>query len=137
MIIVSEAISGPPEDISAIRQTATRMVEALERQDVDALMEGFSEDVVIIPQGEPILKGKAAVRVFYRGQFEHYRLKAFGPSLDELVICGEWAFSRGTGASLVKSSENGRTVRAFNRGLEIWRKQPDGSWKIARAMGNR
>ncbi len=135
--VVAERISGPEADVSAILAAGENMLEALRQEDLDRLREGFSGDAVIIPQGHPVLRGKAAIRVFYRAQFDEYDIQEFGPSIDELVVCGSWAFSRGTGVFLAKSTKHDETIHGFTRGMEIWNQQDDGSWKVARAVGNR
>ena len=137
IVIVAERISGPEADVAAIEQAADRLLAAAKRGDVDAMMEEFSDDSVIIPPGLPVMRGKEAIRVFYRTQFAEFELQDIGPSQDELVVCGDWAFSRGTVAIVGNYKGHDESVKVFNRGLEIWKKHSDGSWKIARAIGNR
>jgi ketosteroid isomerase-like protein len=136
-IVVVDRVVGPEIEIAAIRATAEKMVAALKQGDVDALVVGFTDDAVIIPPGHPVLRGKDAIRVFYRSQLDQFELLDFAPSLDELVIAGDWAFSRGTSVVVGMLRDHDESITMFNRGMEIWEKQADGSWKMARAVGNR
>lgn len=136
-LVIADQISGPENDVELILATAAQIVRGFREGDLDAVMDAISEDIILIPPSLPILKGKAQVRLFYRTQLEKIRLLEFAPSLDELVVCGDWAFSRGTAALVAHTDESDHPVQVFNRGLEIWKRQEDGSWKLTRAIGNR
>ncbi|UCF38068.1 MAG: nuclear transport factor 2 family protein [Acidobacteriota bacterium] len=137
-VIVIDQFIGPEEELSLLRAAGDKLVEAFLKEDLDVLMEGFTEDAVLIPEGQPILKGKGAIRVHYRTVFDEFEVLEFGPTLDEAIIVGDWAYTRGTASILAcrdNSHDDDHRFRQFSRGMEIWRKQGD-TWLIARAIGN-
>jgi uncharacterized protein (TIGR02246 family) len=128
---------GPEADLKAIASTGQRLLEAAKAEDIDALLACFTDDVVLIPMGHPVVKGKPAIRVFYKSMFEEYDLEDIGPSLDEVVVMGEWAFSRETTSIVAVHKNHDDKLKVFNRGIAIWKRDTDGEWKLARAIGNR
>lgn len=137
-VMAFDSVSGPEADVQAIKEASDKLLQAFKDQDLETVIAGMTDDIVLIPQGAPIVKGKEAVRVFYRSQFDEYRVVDIGPSLDELVVNGDWAFTRGTAAVLVRprNNEHDHDIKVYDRGLEIWKRSPDGQWLLARATGN-
>jgi len=136
VIVLADTISGPEADVNAIVKTGTMILDALRRGDVDSAMDGFADDIVLIPAGHPIIKGKGQVRLFYKTQLEKVDLQDFAPAMDELVVSGDWAFSRGNSIVVVRLKGHDDNIKVVNRGMEIWKKLPNGSWKVARGIGN-
>ena len=51
--------------------------------------------------------------------------------LNELVIAGDWAFDRCVFAGTVTNKATGESRDIKNGNIHIYKRQPDGSWKIA------
>lgn len=135
-VVVAERVQGPEADVDAIREVGESILNSLKEGDVDAAMNGFADDVILVPQGHPVVRGKDQVRLFYKTQLETYDLRDFAPALEELVVSGDWAFSRGTSIVVVNPKGHDDTIKVINRGMEIWMRQPDGTWKLSRGIGN-
>ena len=58
----------------------------------------------------------------------------FDINAEEIVISGDWAYSRGTYVS--DRMVDGQTVRVDGKFLTIFKRQPDRSWKIYRDCFN-
>jgi len=84
------------------------------RRDIDALVEGFTEDCVFRFAEQPERRGREALRAFFSSRFsrqKNYRLKKTLRALDGNILANLW---EGTW-------EDARTGRAMTgRGLEIW-----------------
>jgi ketosteroid isomerase-like protein len=85
--------------------------------------------------GEPAAIGKEAIRArqqAFRDQatFEETR------SVDEVVVSGDWAFVRWTGTGTVTPKDGGEPGEFNRKGITIFQRQPDNSWKIARVIWN-
>ena len=50
---------------AGVDSAATRLLAALRTDSPDSLMALMADNVIIMPPGEPVLKGKAAVRTWY------------------------------------------------------------------------
>ena len=134
---MNDLITGPEAEIAGIQETGDRAINALRERDLDTLVSCFSEDAVLIPMGHPVIRGRAAIRTFYSEEFSNFVLDDIGPSMEEVVVSGDWAFTRGSAIVVGHWKKNNDKIRVFNRGMEIWNKGNDGTWRIARAIGNR
>jgi ketosteroid isomerase-like protein len=54
----------------------------------------------------------------------------------EVVVAGPWAYSRGLYTQDLTSKATGNVAHVDGKFLTIFRKQPDGSWKIYRDCFN-
>jgi uncharacterized protein (TIGR02246 family) len=54
----------------------------------------------------------------------------------EIVLLGDWAFSRTTVKGSVSSKSGGEPIAVDLKEIAIYQRQPDGSWKVARLIGN-
>ena len=98
-------------------------------KDVEKTISYFSDDALMIPQGQPIAEGKAAIRAYVTASFKipgfriHWKSEkvAFSPD-------GNLAYMRGTSTTTVPGP-NGALVTIPGRGISVWRMEPDGLWR--------
>ena len=121
-------------------------IEKLRRQDIDAtvsrdptaLTELWTDDAVRLGQGEPDDIGKEAIRATnerFKAATPELRVVSYVPETKELTIIDEgWAFEWGYFTASYLESPGGEEKRVRGKRLMILKKQPDGSWKSARAM---
>ena len=64
---------------------------------------------------------------------EHVRV---GVTTDELVVTGDWAIERHTEFQVSTFGDSAEPVSLYFKGVWIFRRQDDGSWKIARYIWN-
>jgi ketosteroid isomerase-like protein len=112
-----------------LMQTSRDWSRAAEAGNVDAILNYWSDDALVISPGEPPLRGKAALRTYLERSMKTpgFRIR-WEPLEASLSADGSMGY-------LVERTEmsmtgpDGRPVRQSFRGVTIWRKQPDGSWK--------
>ncbi len=116
------------EDVSAIRNTAAAYHEAAVSKDWDAVAEYYTPDAVIMPPNQPAIQGRTSIREWYA---------SFPPVSEvELPIVeidgrGDLAYTRGTYTLTMMIAGAPEPVTDSGKNLQIWLKQPDGSWLIA------
>jgi hypothetical protein len=54
----------------------------------------------------------------------------------EVVICGDWAFDRGTERYTLTPKAGGASIRKSGNYLYLYQRQEDGSWKQSRVIWN-
>jgi ketosteroid isomerase-like protein len=126
-------------DVQAVRSALQRWEAAYNSGDLNRMKGFWTDDIVALYQlNEPIsgLKGfwesfAAQVKATFAAYDVDYKL-----GIDEVDASGDMAFDRGTIHISLKSKAGGETIFFNERYLEIMRKQPDGSWRVARAMAN-
>jgi ketosteroid isomerase-like protein len=98
-------------------------------KDVDKTASYWSDDAVIIPQGQPIVEGKAAIRAFVASSFAipgfHIHWKSEKPTFSP---DGRLAYMRGANAMTVPGPD-GKPMTLAGRGVTVWRLEPDGQWR--------
>ena len=106
--------------------------EALNESSTDAVMPLYAEDGVFMPPYSESAVGSAAVREAYDKVFKAITLNVKF-TIAEIVELGPgWAFARTNSAGTTIDHETGRKRAEGNQELFIFRKDQDGTWKIAR-----
>ena len=123
-------------DAEAVERQWRRVIATFEDGDVDAFMALTTEDVVLMPPGESTLSSREAVRSLMEDFLGTFAIELERVSIDETVVAGGWALVRDTYVSILTPRSGGETVRARGKNVWILRRQPDGSWKVARNMWN-
>ena len=119
---------------AAINDLVVNLVAADNRGDLDAVDALYADDIVLIPPYEPPVVGIEAVRDRYSQMFEAMKLD-LGATIEETVVNGSWAYSRGTtrGRATPVDSENWHSVN--DRYLMVLRRD-GGRWQIVRLIWN-
>lgn len=124
------------DDSQAIRQQIDGFVNAFNRADADAAAAFLlTEDAVGMPPNQPAVIGKAAVREWWMEGFR-VATSRLGLSSEELRVLGDWAIGRYTWTMETRAAAGGATATDNGKGLWIWRRQADGSWKNAMSIWN-
>ena len=121
--------------VRAVLEADERWIEAFNRGDVETIVSLYTEDVVVMPPGEPSFQGRERVRKWMTALFERNTV-AQSLANDEVVVSGDWAWMRGHFTTEITPRSGGVTVRRDGKHLVIWRREPDGAWRAARDIWN-
>jgi uncharacterized protein (TIGR02246 family) len=133
--MATENKSNYEEDRRAILRLGKAWEEAIKRQDVNALLDMVTDDVLFMPPNMPTVQGKAAVAEMFRIFFATSTVdQTFNP--EEIQIGRDWAFARGQDVLTITPRAGGTPVRVEARGISILRREKDGIWRFARGMTN-
>lgn len=96
---------------------------------IEQTLSYWAEDAMILSPGQPAIKGKAAIRDMVEGMS---KIPGFRISWEPLSV---FVSESGDLAYLVEQNQitindsTGKAVTEYNKGVTIWKKQADGSWK--------
>jgi uncharacterized protein (TIGR02246 family) len=97
--------------------------------DVEKTVNYWADDAVLISAGQPLLKGKQAIRQMVE---ESYKIPGFRiswqPQSVEVAESGDMAYII-ENSQISFTDSTGKSVTQNNKAVSIWRKQADGSWK--------
>ena len=125
--------TGVQEDLSAVKKLSEQALTAFNEGDLDAYMDTIAEDAIWMPPGRPPLVGKEEIRNWYN--FDDIKF-SFTLSLEEIEIHGDFAFTRSKRKGKWVNKTTGETTRAESNTINMYKRQPDGSWKTHRANWN-
>ena len=135
------------EKLSSEQRKALAGIEDLHRKDIEASRTGdfeallslWTEDgVLLMPEMEPVV-GKEAIKSYMGKQAavsRTYTIREYEHFWQEIKIFDDWAFEWGHFSGEVEIVDSGEIVRQKGKLLRILRRQEDGSWKCARAIGH-
>lgn len=118
-------------DVAAIHAAHGALDDAARRGDYAGWSGLFTSDAVVMPPGRPAIEGERALRDLYDGRPEGLE---GGSELLEVEVRGDLAFVRGR-YRLRGTGPDGPIEDSGNM-LEVWRRQPDGRWLLARDLWN-
>jgi ketosteroid isomerase-like protein len=122
-------------DLAAIADFNRRYLQAINDDDIEALSALTTEEHMMLMPNRPPLIGKAANVDAMRRAFAQFDFdESWTP--EETEVGGDWAWQRGTFrvTATPKSGGDGSTITG--KFLRIYRRQPDGSWRMIRDMFN-
>ena len=83
-----------------------------------------------------MVEGKEAVRVSILADFDEMNYEDSKGIVDEIRLAGDWAFVRGTWSGSITPKAGGEPFKDTTKWIDIWERQPDGSWKASLTILN-
>jgi ketosteroid isomerase-like protein len=123
------------EDLAAIAVTRDQLTTALIEDDVDGILSPLTDDHITMAPNEPALDDLATLRQWHERRIEEYTMDGSFSSL-EVRVAGDWAFECWSFPYTLTPKTGGIPVQGKNKGIWIWKRQRDGTWKLARSIWN-
>lgn len=106
---------------------------AVNASNIDGVMAVYTDDAVFMPQNNPPIQGKGAVKAAYEELFTVLDLDIDFTFDEARMISDEWAFVRTRSGGTIKlTQKNNATVPNTNQELFLLRRAENGPWLIAR-----
>lgn len=140
LVIVTAALSCGPTpqsmpdtraaDEAAIRDADIAWSSMAETRDLEAIVSYYTDDVIVLLPNMPAVVGKEAARELNRSMLAIQLSVKWQPERVEAARSGDIGYARGTYVLTVRGPD-GAPVTDKGNYVEIWKKQADGSWKVA------
>ena len=119
-------------DRTAIRKAGETDLMMMIAKDWKGDLALYTEDAIQLPPNQAALQGKAAIQAWYEAfpPFSNFQEQSL-----EIEGQADLAYDRGT-YSMTVTPPGAAPIEDRGKYLTIYRKQADGSWKIARVMFN-
>ena len=118
-------------DISAIREAEKALAEAFESSDLTAWVDSYTDDAVFVGPGMPAIEGRSA----FLDAAPQISISSMEIVADSTLGAGDFAATLGR-ATWVTGPKGSDAPIVRRRFLMVWRREPDGRWRIAREMLN-
>jgi uncharacterized protein (TIGR02246 family) len=125
----------PRDDIRAIKQLAADWRSGWLAGDTEALLSLYAEEPVLMPQGQPAIVGKDAIRPLYQAVFNEVVIRSRGV-LKEVEVSGDWGYFWSTYTLTATPKTGGKPVKSRGKSVFIVKRETGGAWKIARLIDN-
>jgi ketosteroid isomerase-like protein len=112
--------------------------EAINSRDLDWIrVNYYTDDAVMLPAHQLLLKGKEAVLARDQALFEQYGTIQFNSSIEEILSSGDLAVARGGFIWTGTPDESGLSdVRMEGKWIGTFNRQDDGLWKCTQIIWN-
>jgi uncharacterized protein (TIGR02246 family) len=134
------AASAPAPDLEAeaatLMETSRAWSAAAGSGDIDAILSYWADDAIMMPPGQPPLRGKAAIREYVEAgsAIPGFSIE-WEPLEAHVATSGDMAYLIERNRISLQDS-TGATVTETNKVVTVWRKQHDGFWKNVIDMWN-
>ncbi len=122
-------------DVAAINKVLEGYAEGVNNGDLELWISLWDEKGIQMPPDTPARIGKAQIRAIVANVFQQFNRK-ISITNEETWVFGNLAFARGTYSSSRTPKAGGPTGSIDGKYLTVYKKQPDGSWKIFRDIFN-
>ena len=102
----------------------------------DSLLALLSDDVIIMPPNETVLKGKPAVRTWYEGFVKQMRTSGLTITDREVLLGGDYATEVAGFEWRLVPVAGGQEIIDRGSYMQVWHRQPDGRWLFSREVWN-
>ena len=108
---------------------------ALNAKDAKAAAAAYAEDAVLIPPGEPLVRGREAIEEYWRGAIELGGIRDVSVETMDAHSSGSLGYETGS-FELTVNGADGETVIDRGRYIELLRRTPDGRWLSTHGIWN-
>lgn len=136
LLVVAPMPAQEQADAAAIQALTEEWTAAFNAGDATALAAWYTDDAVRMPPNAPAYQGREATKEAFHGLFTQFAAELTWPT-EEIIVAGGWAFHRGTYTIRLTPVAGGEEIGESGKVIVICKRQPDGSWKIAREIWNR
>ena len=124
-----------PADPDVLMEADRAFAAAVAENGTDAWVSWFAADGAQIQPGAGEIVGHDAIRSLMAGLDDPNLTLSWEPLRADIAASGELGWTTGSFVSEAVGAD-GEVQRGQGRYVTIWRKQPDGSWKVVMDLGN-
>ncbi len=126
-------------DVAAVQQyieaANAKFLDAMKRGDTVGAMANYADDAVIMMPNEAAWRGRAGMSKGFSTFLSQMSLKEGGATTQDVMVSGDLAVETGT-FEWTLQPKTGKEIKDKGKYLTVWKRQPDGSWKIVRDINN-
>jgi uncharacterized protein (TIGR02246 family) len=119
---------------AAIEKQDAAFSAAFDRGDIAAVARAYAEDAIAFPPDGEMVRGRPAIEAMWKGVHDAGG-KAITLTTVDVTSSGRLAAETGT-ATLKMQAPSGAEQSQNVKYVVVWKKQPDGTWKIYRDIWN-
>ncbi|HEY5745529.1 MAG TPA: SgcJ/EcaC family oxidoreductase [Chryseolinea sp.] len=112
-----------------LMQLSREWSQSASKHDVEKTLSYWADDATLISAGDPMLKGKAAIRQMVEESFKDPSFQiSWEPQQVEIAQSGELGYLLEK-TTITANDSTGNPVTHLYNSVSVWKKQADGAWK--------
>jgi uncharacterized protein (TIGR02246 family) len=132
----SPAERDPDQDRAGIDSARRLFAAAYSAGDLERSVDVYTPTAVLMPQYQPALMGRSAIRSYLKRAFEQLSIQLTLSSEEVVFVSDGFAYDSGRYSARTAGRSGGSVTEDVGKYLVLWRRQDDGSWKIERDIDN-
>ena len=129
---LSPAAAQEPQDAATIRRLLADWTAAFNERRTESVCDIYAETLVATVRGQPDRGREAVCAQLLHAVSDPATTMTYTPDIEEIIVENDLAVVRLTWTLRVQRGVVDTTIE--EPGMDIFRRQPDGSWKIIRFM---
>jgi uncharacterized protein (TIGR02246 family) len=130
--VSSAAAQGESPAQAAIRAALTQWMADFNAGNADKVCGLFAPDLIAQYRGQPERDYQGLCDLLKRSLSDRSKTYTYALALKEIIVAGDLAVVRLTWTLKVKPKDGVGEISSDEPGMDIFRRQADGSWKISR-----
>ena len=118
----------------AIRDALTRWTGDFNARDANRICDLFAPDLRYDFRGSPERDYNAMCSLLHRALSDRTKTITYSFDIKEIIVSGDMAIVRLVWTSRASQEGSSQVTETKEPGLDVFRRQPDGQWRIARYM---
>ncbi len=120
---------------AAIQAANARSLDAFKRGDKAGMMANYTSDAIVMAPNEEAWRGQEGLDKGFSGLLSQFSFKDGAATTTDVMVAGDLAVETGT-FTLTLQPKTGAEIKDKGKYLTVWKRQPDGTWKIVRDINN-
>jgi len=122
-------------DRAEVTRTTAELLAAVNTSDADRCAAVWAADGVLMPPHHPSVQGREAIAQYFRGLFSRSKFR-FSFTSSDIHLAGNTALERVTYRATIWPGDDAASIEDAGKGLHVYRRQPDGSWRLTYDIWN-
>lgn len=122
----------PTNDTASAKAAHHAYNDAINANDLDAVLDRMTDDVVFLPPNGPRVVGKDAVREWATPYMAAYTVHWDKTELEFLMLGNGWAFEQYAYVEHDIAKDGSAPLQDTGKGAILWKLESDGQWRVAR-----
>jgi uncharacterized protein (TIGR02246 family) len=119
-----------------IAESRNLWIESVKSSDAAAIASIHCDDAIIMPPNETSLYGKEEALEWWKEYFEYFKVTVLNGTERDVRTFGDETIELWTYMIAIDPIGGGERIRDDGRSLTIWKREPDGIWRVAETIWN-
>jgi len=122
-------------DRADVTRTTAELLASVNSSDAARCSAVWAADGVLMPPHHPSVQGREAIGAYFRDLFSRSKFR-FTFTSSHIHLAGDVATERVTYTVVIWPEVDAPAIEDAGKGLHVYRRQPNGSWKLAYDIWN-